>query len=445
MVNHTKSGILKNKPDDAHRRLQQGFEVLRPAFSCNDKGDIPPAPRVCHVFIHHDGALGDLLLSLPAIRIIRQCAHVVHIAGRADAVRFLRDTGVVDEVMPSDHPLFLSLYGSDPDDRSCTFLSSYDRVFLFTRNGESPLAESFRSISGDVHTILTIPPDDHPVHCAVYRVQQIDLIDAYTRLEGGVYAPKTLMRRHHNRHKRQRLKQMVDHTKSGILKNKPDDAHRRLQQGLEALRPAFSCNCVVDPSPAGSADVNLPFLTIPERAREEAREFLAGCGFDGIKPLVAIHPGSGGKRKCWSVARFIACLEHLERNAGVFPVIVTGPADDGAAKAFEDFCGRTGLQAAHARNVDLMTIAALLAECRLYIGNDSGISHLAAAVNGNVVAVFGPTDPRVWRPAGKGVRVVASGEPCAPCGDERSRACSGRTCLESVSVARVLEEAGRFL
>ncbi|MCK7512989.1 MAG: hypothetical protein MZV70_59190 [Desulfobacterales bacterium] len=78
------------------------------------------------------------------------------------------------------------------------------------------------------------------------------------------------------------------------------------------------------------------------------------------------------------------------------------------------------MRAAHARKLDLMTIAALLAACSLYIGNDSGISHLASVVNGNVVAVFGPTDPRVWRPVGKGVRVVASDEPCAPCGDERS-------------------------
>ncbi len=408
-----------------------------------ERNDLSPALRARPVLIHHDGALGDLLLSLPAIRIIRQRAHVVHIAGRADVVRFFRDTGVVDDAMPSDHPLFLSLYGTDPDDGARTFFSSYDKVFVFTRNGESPLAESLRSIAGDVQTILTIPPDDHPDHCAVYRVRQIERIDAYARLEGGagVNAPKTLMRRHHNRHKRQPFKLMAEKMSLFADTHTVTDTHTF----FGVRRPAFSCNCAVDPSPAGSADVNLPFLTIPERAREEAREFLAGCGFDGTKPLVAIHPGSGGKRKCWPVARFIACLEHLERNAGVFPLIVTGPADDEAAEVFEDFLRRTGLRAAHARKRDLVTIAALLAECSLYIGNDSGMSHLASVVNGNVVAVFGPTDPRVWRPVGKRVRVVASDEPCAPCCDERSRICSERTCLELINVGMVLEEASRFL
>ncbi len=70
----------------------------------------------------------------------------------------------------------------------------------------------------------------------------MNLIVAYAIREGGVYAPKTLMRRHHNRRGRSLFKPMVDYTKSGILKHEPGNAHRRLQQGFEALRPAFSRN-----------------------------------------------------------------------------------------------------------------------------------------------------------------------------------------------------------
>jgi ADP-heptose:LPS heptosyltransferase len=51
-------------------------------------------------------------------------------------------------------------------------------------------------------------------------------------------------------------------------------------------------------------------------------------------------------------------------------------------------------------------VAALLARCRLYVGNDSGLTHLAAAVGAETVAVFGPTDPAVWAPRGSRVRVV---------------------------------------
>jgi hypothetical protein len=72
--------------------------------------------------------------------------------------------------------------------------------------------------------------------------QRLYLNVAYDPRKSGVNAPKTLMRRHLNRHRRQPFKPMVNHTDSGILKDKPDEAHRRLQQGFEALRPAFSCN-----------------------------------------------------------------------------------------------------------------------------------------------------------------------------------------------------------
>jgi heptosyltransferase III len=56
--------------------------------------------------------------------------------------------------------------------------------------------------------------------------------------------------------------------------------------------------------------------------------------------------------------------------------------------------------------LDLVEVAATLAVCQSYLGNDSGISHLAAAVGTPVTALFGPTDPAVWRPLGPAVRVV---------------------------------------
>jgi len=75
---------------------------------------------------------------------------------------------------------------------------------------------------------------------------------------------------------------------------------------------------------------------------------------------------------------------------------------------------------------NLYELACWLAGARLYIGNDAGITHLAAAVGTPVVAIFGPTDPRVWSPRGKSVHVVA-GE------------------LESLPVEAVLEAANKVL
>jgi ADP-heptose:LPS heptosyltransferase len=59
------------------------------------------------------------------------------------------------------------------------------------------------------------------------------------------------------------------------------------------------------------------------------------------------------------------------------------------------------------RIADLYELACRLATARVYIGNDSGITHLAAAVGTPVVAVFGPTDPSIWAPRGDQIRVIA--------------------------------------
>jgi ADP-heptose:LPS heptosyltransferase len=61
------------------------------------------------------------------------------------------------------------------------------------------------------------------------------------------------------------------------------------------------------------------------------------------------------------------------------------------------------------RSLPLPVLAARLAQCRLYVGNDSGVTHLAAATGCPTVALFGESDPRVWAPRGERVTVLGSG------------------------------------
>jgi ADP-heptose:LPS heptosyltransferase len=82
-------------------------------------------------------------------------------------------------------------------------------------------------------------------------------------------------------------------------------------------------------------------------------------------------------------------------------------------------------------------VAAWLADMDLYVGNDSGITHLAAAVAGpKVAAIFGPSDPLVWAPAEAAVLTAAA--PCAPCSEGRTIACAEPRCLTELPVAAVL-------
>lgn len=125
---------------------------------------------------------------------------------------------------------------------------------------------------------------------------------------------------------------------------------------------------------------------------------------------VLIHPGSGGKAKCWPAERFAALAGMLASEAAIHWML--GPAElEIDAGRFAPI-GRRADAAGEPLIVehDLLRAAQRMAGMDLYVGNDAGMTHLAAALGVPTVAVFGPTDPRVWRPLGGHVAVMSPGE-----------------------------------
>jgi ADP-heptose:LPS heptosyltransferase len=88
-------------------------------------------------------------------------------------------------------------------------------------------------------------------------------------------------------------------------------------------------------------------------------------------------------------------------------------------------------------HLPLDELAAILKQCDFYVGNDSGITHLAAAVGTPVVALFGPTDPRVWGTRGKHVSILHGKTDCSPCSREKMQVCPEQRCMETLSVEEV--------
>ena len=160
---------------------------------------------------------------------------------------------------------------------------------------------------------------------------------------------------------------------------------------------------------------------------DAARAFLGGL--PKATRLIAIHPGSGGESKNWPVESWAKLGREL---VGIAPdlalLLVEGEADSEQARhlieAWKD------LPHLRARWLPLPILGAVLRETSLFLGHDSGITHLAAASRRDlpVIALFGPTDPAVWAPPRKGVRVL-KGEPS----------------LSTLSVDRVLAEARALL
>ena len=151
----------------------------------------------------------------------------------------------------------------------------------------------------------------------------------------------------------------------------------------------------------GSA-LSLPRLAPTADAQAWVSALWQQLGLSDDQPVVALHPGSGSTRKNWPAERF-ASVAALLAARDVVTVLIAGPADAAAGAKVATLAGESVRRAPPAT---LDRIVALLGRCRAYLGNDSGITHLAALTGTPTVAVFGPTDARVWRPLGQHTRVV---------------------------------------
>jgi heptosyltransferase-2 len=137
-----------------------------------------------------------------------------------------------------------------------------------------------------------------------------------------------------------------------------------------------------------------------EEDRGFAREFLASVP----QPIIAIHPGSGSHEKNWPLENWIDLFSPDRRFADLERLLViSGEADEAQTDQLEREWKNRGVR--FARNLPLPRLVAVL-ECSIFIGHDSGISHLAAAAGSNCILLFGPTDPDVWAPKNENVRVL---------------------------------------
>lgn len=129
------------------------------------------------------------------------------------------------------------------------------------------------------------------------------------------------------------------------------------------------------------------------------------------RPLLAIHPGSGGKKKNWPIENWLELRRHFSnRYSEGHVVIITGESD--AAELAILRKNSAGSKETFLENLPLPLLGAILSQCNLFVGHDSGISHLAAASGAPSLLLFGPSNPEVWAPANENVRILK-----APDGD----------------------------
>ena len=292
------------------------------------------------------GALGDLLLLRRAIAALRTAGHRVRLVAPAPgAVLVGPGPGEVDALLPWDAPEVAALLAGTPAARGpvAEALATADVVVAWTRSGE--VARALASVTRRLLTHDPAPPSG------------LELRDS--ELAGNT---------------------AVGATRVGHVSH-------WLARALEPLGLAAA----EDPPP----------LSFTRAEREEAERRVAG-----LSPgFLAMHPGSGSTAKNWPAERF---LEFARRWTGAgargegseAPFLLSiGPAE--AERGFP-----APAAAVVARDWPLRVLGAALARAGLYVGNDSGGSHLAAAAGAPTLAIFGPTDPALWSPIGPHVRCL---------------------------------------
>lgn len=296
------------------------------------------------VLLIRPGALGDTLLLVPALAALRASRSIASIGliARRDVLPILRASSLVDSMLPYDDPRIAWLFGAV---------------------GATAPHAALKEITAGARVVAWVQqtPDNVAANLTALGARGVQIADAKPLPSATEHMALTL---------------------------------------LGALRPLG----IRVPRTLDALIARLPALTIPPNDEEMAASIWRHLGLAGEKPVVALHPGSGGASKRWPAEAWAELIGHMS-DRSTLPVLIEGPQDaDAVAEIGAKVRGMERL--AVAREMTVGATLALLRRCKAYVGNDSGVSHLAALGGVPTLALFGPTDTAIWEPVGKRVRVL---------------------------------------
>jgi heptosyltransferase-3 len=238
-------------------------------------------------------------------------------------------------------------------------------------------------------------------------------------------------------------------TRASGAQRKAGFEHFRSRRGYDVLIP--DARIILEQTSIHTAEhqasalfyLGMPRQEIP-RARLAAnpsnqnwwREKRATLGISAPREYVLIHPTALYATKQWPPEHFAKLGIYLERELGLATLFSCGPGEGSALDAVERAAG-TVLR--RVEGASLGQFAALLAEARLFVGNDSGPAHMAAALGRPVVVIFGSSSSQIWGPWPRqaGGRIVQNFYDCNPCPGDRCYRFERPECILSVGFEQV--------
>lgn len=205
-------------------------------------------------------------------------------------------------------------------------------------------------------------------------------------------------------------------------------AEHRLQQLLYTGLPEV-------PLPAAKVYVNAG-------AAELVRRKLAEQGIGPGRRYAVMRPGASMATKRWPAMRFAAIAQWLREAHDMATVVNLGPGDEQiAAEVRQHFAGLGVIMS----DLDLRGLVAVLAGSSLFIGNDTGPTHIAAALEKKCVVIFGASDSQVWLPWKTEHRLIENAFPCKKCPRGKCESLGASQCIFAISVDEVRDACEALL
>jgi len=208
-----------------------------------------------------------------------------------------------------------------------------------------------------------------------------------------------------------------------------DAAAHRIERDLAALRPLNL-----------SVTDTIPRLWLTREDESRAEEFIAKLPVRSDQQIVVIQPGARYWFKAWPSERFAELADRLTERFGC-QILVGGSQQEAELTRLVVKQAKSHLTTI-AGLVSIRTLAAVLKRSALFVGNDSGVMHIATAVGTPVVALFGPSNPTEWGPRGGPAEVIYKGLDCRVCFHPTCQR-GEQNCMKLITVDEVISAAAR--
>jgi len=181
----------------------------------------------------------------------------------------------------------------------------------------------------------------------------------------------------------------------------------------------------------------IPELVVAGDKQEKIRLLIAGEAIPQDKQIVALQPFSLWGYKEWGKEKYVSLIRWLVAEYGAAVIVTGSAAEKERAAEIVNSCGAGCYN--FAGKTSIAMYAALLQKCQFFIGVDSAGLHIAAAVGTPTVGIFGPSSPVSWAPVGKQHLIVQKKLPCVPCWQKGCNDSEKSRCLDELTLEEVRE------